>query len=79
MRTIQFFYHSDSDKAPKIMADICAGTQRAPATVYKWMNGERVPCYLEQRFIQKVIRKYFEQLVPLEELFYNSNATENDN
>lgn len=69
-RTIQTFFKSEEkEKTSQMMSDICLGTRRSLSTVYKWMSGERVPCYLEQVFIQKVVKKIFNELVPLDELF----------
>lgn len=67
--TIKYYYTLDTEKASLMVKDICAGTMRAPSTVYMWLNGERKPCYLEQKFIQGVVKKHYKVTVPLKVLF----------
>ncbi len=69
MRTIQYFYKLDAEKSRLMMADICAGCEVAPSTAYKWMQGSRKPGALEQKFIQKLVKKYHQVSVPRKELF----------
>ena len=69
MRNIQYFYRLDSEKSSRMVREICAGTLRAPSTVYMWLKGERKPCHLEQKFIKKVVSTIYGESVPLKELF----------
>ena len=69
MRTITYFYKLDAEKSSAMVRDICSGTMRAPSTVYMWLKGERKPCFLEQQFIRKMVKKHYSVSVPLAELF----------
>jgi len=69
MKNIQYFYRLDAEKSSEMVREICAGTLRAPSTVYMWLKGERKPCYLEQKFIKKVVKNIYNESVTLKELF----------
>lgn len=68
-RTIYYFYKLDAEKSRSMMADIVANCEVTPSTAYKWMEGSRKPGALEQKFIQKLVKKYHQVTVPRKELF----------
>lgn len=68
-KNIQYFYGLDPEKSSQMVRDICAGTLRAPSTVYMWLRGERKPCHLEQKFIKKTVKAIYNESVTLKELF----------
>lgn len=72
-RTITYFYKLDESKSGLMVADIVTGTRRAISTVYMWMRGERQPCYLEKKHIQRAVKKYYGEDIPIEELFPAQN------
>lgn len=74
MKTIQYFYNSDREKAHLMVADAVIATRRSPSTVYMWMRGERIPCFLEKVCLQKLVEKHFGERVPLEELFNSAQS-----
>ena len=41
----------------------------APSTAYMWLRGERNPKGQNRLFIKKLVKKYFNESVPVEELF----------
>lgn len=52
-----------------MMADICINCEVAPSTAYMWLRGERNPKGQNRLFIKKLVKKYFNESVPVEELF----------
>lgn len=69
MRTIKYYYKLDKDKSRQMMIAICAECEVSPSTAYKWMNGTRKPGAQDQKFLQRLIKKFHEVSVPREELF----------
>lgn len=68
-RTIESYYNRDKGIRRKMMADICIKCDVAPVTAYKWLRGERNPKGQNRLFIKKLVKKYFNESVPVEELF----------
>lgn len=52
-----------------MMADICINCEVTPSTAYMWLRGERNPKGQNRLFIKKLVKKYFNESVPVEELF----------
>lgn len=68
-RTIESYYNRDKGIRKKMMADICINCEVAPSTAYMWLRGERNPKGQNRLFIKKLVKKYFNESVPIEELF----------
>ena len=68
-RTIESYYNRDKGIRKKMMADICINCEVAPSTASMWLRGERNPKGQNRLFIKKLVKKYFNESVPVEELF----------
>lgn len=68
-RTIETYYEKDKDIRRKMLADICIKCEVAPSTAYAWLKGERKPKGQDRAFVRKLVKKYFNETVPVEELF----------
>lgn len=69
MRTIQYYYNKDKEISSKMVSEAVLKTKKSPSAVYMWMRGERIPCHLEQECLQQIVKKYYNESVPLSELF----------
>lgn len=73
-RTIVSYYNRDKDIRKKMLADICFNCEVAPTTAYAWLKMERNPRGQNRAYIKRLVKKYFNENVPVEELFNNSHV-----